>query len=398
MRNLTCAASLALAAAALAACADQPTTPSAARDAGPLLSAATACAASPTVVVGTEAELRAAVAAAQPGDVIAISGMIPLATPGPVPVTTPGVTLTCAEPGAGLSLVFRFFGILLDVQARDVTISGLELDAEYGYAAVVGFNTFGEDYSGIRVVGNTVGCGYISCVFFVGTRGTQITDNHFEGDSTNTGIQFQAPSRTAGGIPINPVDGAVIARNVLETERSYPSSIYGAIRVRDGSNVTIEHNEIGYGWSAGIVLTNVFDSRVEHNRVEGPLRYGIGVEEIVALPVTLRGVSFTGNQVTHAGTSAFHIARACNNGFTGNNVQQNDLGAVFRPSTGANVWRGNPGVVQDAGAYDCDGDGDVDPNQISGARASASVAAAPSFSAAATPVAGASNGRYPALQ
>lgn len=30
----------------------------------------------------------------------------------------------------------------------------------------------------------------------------------------------------------------------------------------------------------------------------------------------------------------------------------NDLGAVFLASTGANEWRGNPGVVQDAGSFD----------------------------------------------
>ena len=394
MRNLTRAASLVLTAAALAACADQPTTPSA-RAAGPSLAVASACAASPTAVVGSEAELRAAVAAAQPGDVIAITGMIPLAAP--VALPTPGITVTCAEPGAGLELVYKFLGILLAVEAKDVTISGLVLDAEYGYAAITGFNSANQDFSGIRVVGNTIGCGYTTCVFFVGTTGTQITDNHFEGDSTNTGIQFQAPFRTPEGVPINPVDGAVISRNVMETERSYPSSVYGAIRVRDGSDVTITHNQIGYGWSSGIVLTNVFDSRVEQNRIEGPLRYGIGVAEIVALPVTLRGTSFTGNQVSHAGTWAFSLARACDNVFTGNNVQHNARGALFLPSTGGNVWRGNPGVVQDAGSFDCDGDGSVDPNQVSGARAPADSLSGPAFSASVAPVE-AAKGRFPALQ
>lgn len=395
MRNLTHAASLLLAAAVLAACADQPTTPTA-RAGGPSLAAAKACAATPTAVVSTEAELRAAVAAAQPGDVIAVSGTIILPTQ--VTLTTPGITLTCAEQGAGLQVVEGSRGVLLEVAARDITISGLHLDAEYAFGAIVAFNVFNEDYSGIRVTGNEVGCGYTVCVFFVGTQGTHITDNHFEGDSTNTGIQFQAPYRTSAGIPINPVDDVVIARNVIETEDSYPSSIYGAIRVRDGSNVTIEHNQIGAGWTSGIVLTNVFDSRVDQNRVDGTLRYGIGVAEIVSLRVSLRDVSFTGNQVSNSGTAAMSIARACHNTFTGNNVQDNTLGAVFLPSTGANVWRGNPGTVQDAGSIDCDGDGTVDPNQISGSRAAASsLAAAPAFSVSGGHTAG-GNAGYPALQ
>lgn len=394
MRNLTRAASLVLAAATLAACADQPTTP-ALRTAGPSLSQAAACAASPTAVVTTEAELRAAVAAAQPGDVIAISGMIPLEAS--VVLSTPGITVTCAEPGAGLSLVFRFLGILLEVEAADVTISGLALDAEYGYAAVAGFNIFNQDFSNIRVVGNHIGCGYTTCVFFVGTRGTQITDNHFEGDSTNTGIQFQAPYRTAEGIPINPVDGAVIARNVMETERSYASGVYGAIRVRDGSNVTITQNQVGAGWTNGIALTNVYDSRVDQNRVDGAHYYGITTVDIVARPIMLSGVSFTGNQVANSGRSAVWIGRACHNVFTGNNVQHNARGAIFLASTGANVWRGNPGEVQDRGSFDCDHDGVVDPNVISGDRASASSAAAPAFSASVAPAA-TGNGRYPAIQ
>ncbi len=96
MRIHARATSLALL-AALAACADQPTTP-AAREAGPRLASAKACAGSPTAVVGTEAALRSALAAAQPGDVIAITGTIELAAY--VPVETPGITITCAEPGA----------------------------------------------------------------------------------------------------------------------------------------------------------------------------------------------------------------------------------------------------------------------------------------------------------
>jgi nitrous oxidase accessory protein NosD len=393
MRNLTHAASLVLAAAALAACADQPTTP-AARAGGPSLAAAATCAASPTAVATTEAGLRAAVAAAQPGDVIAIRGTIELAQS--VVLPTPGVTLTCAEPGAGLALGEGNTGVLLELEAGQITVSGLRLDAEYAFGALVAFNVFQQDFSGIRVIGNDVVCGYTLCVFFVGTRGTQVTDNRFAGDSTNTGIQFQSPGRLADGTPISPVDDVVIARNVIETDDSYPAGIYGAIRVRDGSNATITHNQVGAGWTNGIALTNVYDSRVDHNRIDGALYYGIDVPQIVARPIALRGVSFTGNHITNSGRSAIWPARACYNVFTGNNVQDNDRGAIFLASTGGNVWRGNPGEVEDRGAFDCDGDGDIDPNQISGARASTS--SAPAFSVSAVPAQSASSGRYPALQ
>jgi hypothetical protein len=395
MRNLTRAASLVLAAAALAACADQPTTPSA-RAAGPALAVASACAASPTAVVSSEAELRAAVAAAHPGDVIAITGMIPLAAP--VALPTPGITVTCAEPGAGLALINRFLGMLLQVEAANVTISGLVLDAAQGYAAIAAFNVFGQDFSGIRVSGNRIACGHTTCVFFVGTRGTEVTDNHFHGDRTNTGIQFQAPGRLADGTPISPVDDAVISRNLIETSASYPNGIYGAIRVRDGSNATISHNEIRAGWTNGIALTNVYDSQVDQNRIDGALYYGIDVPQIVFRPIALSGVSFTGNQITNSGRAAMWPARACYNTFTGNNVQHNDRGAIFLASTGANVWRGNPGEVQDRGSFDCDGDGSVDPNVISGARSAASdsSAAARALPAEATPSRG--DGRYPEVQ
>lgn len=392
MRNRSRAASLVLAAAALAACADQPTTP-AARAAGPRLSAAGACAASPTTVVGTEAALRAAAAAAQPGDVIAVSGSIPLAAS--VVLATPGITLTCAEPGAGLELADGNLGVLLELEAGHITVSGLELDAEYAFGAILAFN-FDQHLSGIRITGNHVECGYTVCVLLVGTRGAQVTDNHFSGDSTNTGIQFQAPGRTADGTPIHPVDDVVISRNVIETADSYPSGIYGAIRVRDGSNATITHNEIRAGWTNGIALTNVYDSRVDQNRIDGALYYGITTVEIVSRPIMLSGVSFTGNQVTSSGRSAVWAGRACDNVFTGNNVQNDGRGAVFLASTGGNVWRGNPGEVEDRGSFDCDGDGSVDPNLVTGGHAAPSSAAAPAFSASAVP--GGGNGRYPRLQ
>src|SRR2546430_14880590 len=79
----------------------EPTQPAAPAD-RPAFStmASVACPASPTFTVSDEASLRAALAAASPGAVIAIRGMIGIAAD--VFVTTPNVTLTCAAAGAGL--------------------------------------------------------------------------------------------------------------------------------------------------------------------------------------------------------------------------------------------------------------------------------------------------------
>lgn len=353
MRTHTRAASLLFAAAVLAACADQPVTPAAR---GPALSLATAkgCAASPTVVVHTDPELRAAVASASPGDVIAVSGIIPLDSI--VSITTDGVTLTCAEPGAGLEFAPGYEDVLLDLFASHVTVSGLKLDAEYGFAPVVGFTDGRPGHlSGIRLIGNEIGCGYTFCIFFAGVPQMQITDNHFEGDETLFGLQIQGAGT-----------GLVVSRNVIENHESYPA-VYGGIRVRVASDVTITHNEIR-DWSNGIVLTDVYDSRVEHNRIEGSLRDGIDLALILASRISFSGLSVRGNQVSGSGRVGISVRGACWNTFEGNNVVGNPVGATFAPNTGDNVYRGSREVVQNDGSFDCDQDGDTDPNRISGAQ------------------------------
>ncbi len=85
----------------LIGCQDQSLSP-APSQAGPSFATASsqACPANPTVIVTDEAGLRAALAAAHPGDVIAVSGTIPLTTGDTI--ATDGLTLTCATPGSGL--------------------------------------------------------------------------------------------------------------------------------------------------------------------------------------------------------------------------------------------------------------------------------------------------------
>lgn len=362
MRNHSRATSLALL-VLLAACADQPVTPTA-RGGGPSLSQVATCAESPTVVAHTDPELRAALASASSGDVIAISGNIPLDSM--VEVYTEGITLTCAEPGAGLSFAPGNDFVLLGIWAGHVTVSGLKLDAEYGYSPIVAFTLTPEGIPHVRLAGNEIDCGYSFCIFGVGVPYMEITNNHWKGDETRFGIQIQG-LRQLGGPYTATSDGIVISRNVIENEEGYLAQ-YGGIRVRDGRGVTITHNQILGSWSNGIVLTNVYDSRVEHNRIDGVLRDGIDFALIVANRIALSGVSVRGNQISNSGRAGISVRGACWNTFEGNNVQDNPVGARFEFTTGDNVYRGNNGVVQDGGAFDCDLDGDIDRNRISGVQ------------------------------
>jgi hypothetical protein len=350
----------------LAACADQPVTPGA-RTAGPSLStAAKACAESPTFVVHTDPELRAALASASSGDVIAISGNVPLDSV--VSVTTAGITLTCAEPGAGLSLAEgNVGGMLLDLWVGYVTIRGLKLDAEYGFTPILAITADPAGLPHIRVTGNEIECGYNFCIFAVSVPYLEITDNHWKGDETQFGIQIQgAPVlQPGGGYPLMP--GIVVSRNVIENEEGYLGP-YGGVRLRDGVGAEITHNQILGSWSGGVVLTNVHDSRVEHNRIDGVLRDGIDFLFVASPRITASGVSVRANQVSNAGRAGMSVRSACWNTFEGNNVGANPIGARFEPTTGDNVFRGNHEIVQDAGAFDCDLDGDIDPNRISGVQ------------------------------
>ena len=61
---------------------------------------ASACPANPTIIVTDDTLLRAALRAARPGDVIAVSGTIEVTRDDSI--TTDNVTLTCATPGSGL--------------------------------------------------------------------------------------------------------------------------------------------------------------------------------------------------------------------------------------------------------------------------------------------------------
>src|SRR3989442_13047814 len=85
-----------------AACQDTSAVPTANRPAF-AAAAPAACPTAATVTVSDEAGLRAAIAAATPGTVIAIRGMIGMTQDDTI--RTASVTVTCATPGSGLFAV-----------------------------------------------------------------------------------------------------------------------------------------------------------------------------------------------------------------------------------------------------------------------------------------------------
>src|SRR5213079_1645696 len=186
---------VALLIALVAACQDRSVAPTADRPSYSTM-ASVACPSSPTYTVSDEASLRAALAAASPGAVIAIRGMIGIAAD--VFVTTPNVTLTCAAAGAGLFALNSSVNnlIVVDVGGSGVAVDGLVLDASAasvdGEAYVAGdFFGPGLPVPNVRFSHNTVTCSPGGCTLLAGTSGAVISNNTFTSAGSFTGVHVQ---------------------------------------------------------------------------------------------------------------------------------------------------------------------------------------------------------------
>src|SRR5256886_2236204 len=239
--------------------------------------AATACPTPANVTVTNEADLRAALSAATPGEVIGLDGFFSVTAD--VIIGTPDVTLTCARPGSGIFPQPGFSGVwLLQVHATGVSVDRLILDggtAEGPYiaGADAGDGLFVAD--GAQLTNNRVTCGTPNgeCAFFVGTKNAVVTDNHFESAGSGTGVHMQ------GGI-----DGTRVERNTIVTTAPPPDQFLGAgIRVRDGSNVVVADNVVRGPWRNSIATANLAGT-LERNDVAGALGNGIravGVHDVL---------------------------------------------------------------------------------------------------------------------
>jgi len=357
----------------LVGCQDQSLSP-AAGHAGPSFAttaSAPACPTSPTVTVTDEPALRAAIVAAQPGDMIAVSGTIVVTADDTI--ATDNVTLTCATPGSGL--VATGFDVLdmVTVAARGVVVDGLVLDGSQAgdspYLALNdGVSALAQD---VRFTNNTVTCArFGECVFIVGGTGAVVSDNQFQATDAFSGIHMQAngPDPTVF-LPIR-IDGARVERNTIVAITPSFGLRFGAIRVFDADNVMIADNVVSGPWRNGFSPFRLANSQIQRNQITGPVVDGVRTSSAGggALGQVVRNL-FSSNRVAGAGRAGVFAQRACANQFASNDLRGNaaDLGLVLNDSTGANVVAGvENAVVVDNGAFDCDDDGRTDPNIITG--------------------------------
>src|SRR5436189_32308 len=298
------------------------------------------CAANPTVTAFDDTTLRAALKGARPADVIAVSGTIEVTADDTI--ATDNVTLTCATPGSGL--VARGLEVvdMITVLARGVVVDGLVLDGSRAsdapwFAFNDGETAFAQD---VRFTNNTVTCTLFgACAFVAGGTGAVVSDNQFQATDAFTGVHLQANGPDPNVVfPIR-IDGARIERNTIVALTPSVGVRFGAIRPFDADNIVIADNVISGPWRNGISPTRLSHSQIQRNQISGAVGSGIFAD------------------------------RACSNQFASNDLRGNagDLGLFLTDTTGANVVAGvNNAVVIDNGAFDCDGDGRLDPNIITG--------------------------------
>lgn len=352
--------------AALAACGDAPTESHLSAISAPSLSRAgygsVSCAAAGATVVSDQASLRAALATAQPGDVVAVSGTIALTGAADLDVPE-GVTLTCAEPGAGLSRGDNANFTIVVVTDPNVTISGLVLDGSRASWPVYVQNAWDRvDVRGVTIVGNRITCGSLGCVFIIGAANTIVSGNYVEATRSGaSGIHLQQAFDFATMTQLR-IDGTRVENNLITTQIPTGGMNFGAIRPRDGTGVVVRDNVVRGPWTNGVASVFIKDGVIERNVVEGATRFGL------FLQAQVRGTLFRGNDVTSIGGAAVFAQGACGNVFVANRLtpRTGHPSLAFGIGAGANAVLGPAAGIEDNGNFDCDGDGAADPNVYGG--------------------------------
>lgn len=346
--------------ALVAACRESTTEP--AHPATPLFSAGviTSCPTPAAVTVTDEASLRAALAAATPGEVIGLDGFF--AVTADVTVAVENVTLTCVTPGAGIFAAAEgSVEELVTAGANGVVVDHLVLDGR----AALGDPYFAGDVAGVRLTNNTVTCSG-GCAFFSGTREAVIADNYFESAGGVTGVHLQKRIDGDG------IDGTRIERNTIVATAPAGFANFGGLRVRDGTNVTVADNIVLGRWSNSIAPADLTESQFQRNRLEGAAGFGIRFATGPSfVPISMTHNVFVKNVITGAADAGIFARLACRNAFAQNDLNGNggNIGLTLDATTGANTVvlpRGNTSLVIDNGDFDCNGDGQVDPNKITG--------------------------------
>src|SRR5437667_983553 len=351
----------------IAACQDQTVAPTAARPSFSTMPSV-ACPASPTFIVTDEASLRAALAAASPGAVIAIRGMVGIAAD--VFIETPNVTITCAAAGAGLFALSPSIDalILVDLGGSGAAIDGLVLDGSG--VSVNGETFFAGDFFGpglpvpnVRLSHNTVTCSPGGCTLLAGTSGAVISNNTFTSAGSFTGVHVQ--------LGVDNLDSVRIEGNTIVATAPSTDFRFGGIRLVGARHSVIRDNVVTGPWANSLSLATLSTSTITNNQLNGAAIYGIGLTRNPLLTTFVLNSTFSSNVVHGAASGGIFARKACGNVFAGNNLQGNgsNIGLIFPATSGANTVVGNPSLVVDNGAYDCNGDGVNDPNIITGAGA-----------------------------
>jgi hypothetical protein len=221
--------------------------------------------------------------------------------------------------------------------------------------AIPGFS----DGRRVRVTGNDIQCGWSLCLFIVGS-GPRITNNTLT----------SASSSAASGIHIqSSIDSAVVEGNQIIALTPQGNARFGAIRAVSGRDVVIRDNVITGPWSNGLALTMLQGGVVEGNSVSGARLNGIYVAYGPVNTVSVHGLLLRSNTSTANGPALF-VNGACGNVFVANRLSTTGTGpvAAFDLYTGANTLLGPHGDVVDNGNVDCDGNGSIDPNMVSGTK------------------------------
>ena len=203
-----------------------------------------------------------------------------------------------------------------------------------------------------------------ACMLFAGVVGALIRGNYFESAGSLTGVHIQ-------GDLFSGTDGSRVEGNVIVATAPSIAPIFGGIRVRDGSGLTIADNQILGPWQQSIAVSALAQSLFERNRARGAVHYGLSFAFNVfvsTIPAEIRSNTVRNNHVSDAGSGGILARNACFNTFLGNNLRDfaPGMGMVFWQNTGANRYVGPRRDVTDLGMRDCDGDGRNDPNDIGG--------------------------------
>ena len=243
---------------AIAACQDQTVAPTAARPSFSTVPSV-ACPASPTFLVTDEASLRAALAAASPGAVIAIRGMVGIAAD--VFIETPNVTITCAAAGAGLFALSPSIDalILVDLGGSGAAIDGLVLDGSA--VSVNGETFFAGDFFGpglpvpnVRLSRNTVTCSPGGCTLLAGTSGAVISNNTFTSAGSFTGVHVQ--------LGVDNLDSVRIEGNTIVATAPSTDFRFGGIRLVGARHSVIRDNVVTGPWANSLSLATLSTSKI----------------------------------------------------------------------------------------------------------------------------------------